>query len=69
MIFGKRINKYYLNDFEYNIISHGNVFKKYLSGYQLMIDKYGNEIALYQGDEKNNCTKCLRVLEIETNLG
>lgn len=54
-------NKYYLNDFEYNIISHGNIFKKYLPGYQLMIDKFGNEIALYQGDEENKITKCLRV--------
>ena len=54
-------NKYYLNDFEYNIISHGNIFKKYLPGYQLMIDKNGNEIALYQGDEENKITRCLRV--------
>lgn len=54
-------NKYYLNDFEYSIISHGNIFKKYLPGYQLMIDKDGNEIALYQGDEENKVTKCLRV--------
>lgn len=54
-------NKYYLNDFEYNIISHGNIFKKYLPGYQLMIDKEGNEIALYQGDDEKKVTKCLRV--------
>lgn len=54
-------NKYYLNDFEYNIISHGNVFKKYLPGYQLMIDKEGNEIALYQGDDESKTTRCLRV--------
>lgn len=64
----KDFNKYYLNDFEYNIISHGNVFKKYLEGYQLMIDKQGNEIALYKGDENSKTTRCLRVLEIETNL-
>lgn len=61
-------NKYYLNDFEYKIISHGNVFKKYLPGYQLMIDKKGNEIALYLGEEETKTTKCLRVLETETNL-
>lgn len=54
-------NKYYLNDFEYNIIKHGNIFKKYLKGYQLMIDKEGNEIALYLGDEDSKTTKCLRV--------
>jgi len=54
-------NKYYLNDFEYNIIRHGNVFKKYVPGYQLMIDKEGNEIALYKGDEESKTTKCLRV--------
>lgn len=54
-------NKYYLNDFEYQIISHGNIFKKYLAGYQLMIDKNGNEIAIYKGDEETNTTKCLRV--------
>jgi hypothetical protein len=33
-----------MNDFEYNIIKNGNIFKKYLPGYQLMIDKHGNEI-------------------------
>ena len=54
-------NKYYMNDFEYNIISHGNIFKKYLPGYQLMIDKEGNEIGLYKGDEENKVTKCLRL--------
>ena len=54
-------NKYYMNDFEYNIISHGNIFKKYLPGYQLMIDKNGNEIALYKGDEETRTTVCLRV--------
>ena len=54
-------NKYYLNDFEYNIVSHGNIFKKYLPGYHLMIDKNGNEIALYQGDDENKVTRCLRV--------
>lgn len=54
-------NKYYLNDFEYKIISHGNIFEKYLPGYQLMIDKDGNEIAIYKGDELQQCSKCLRV--------
>ena len=54
-------NKYYLNDFEYRIISHGNIFKKYLPGYQLMIDKNGTEIAIYKGDDNEKCTKCLRV--------
>ena len=57
----KDFNKYYLNDFEYNIISHGNVFKKYLPGYQLMIDKEGNEIAIYVGDDETKTTRCLRV--------
>ena len=33
-----------------------------------MIDKQGNEIALYKGDENSKTTRCLRVLEIETNL-
>ena len=54
-------NYYYLNDFEYQIISHGNIFKKYLPGYQLMIDKNGNEIAIYKGDESTQTTRCLRV--------
>lgn len=57
----KDFNKYYLNDFEFQIISHGNIFKKYLPGYQLMIDKEGNEIAIYMGDEETKTTKCLRV--------
>ena len=60
----KDFNKYYLNDFEYEIIIHGNIFKKYLKGYQLMIDKNGNEVALYLGDEETNTTKCLRMLQI-----
>lgn len=54
-------NKYYLNDFEYGIISHGNIFRKYLPGYHIMIDKEGNEIALYKGDENSKTTRCLRV--------
>lgn len=54
-------NKYYMNDFEYNIIKNGNIFKKYLPGYQLMIDKDGNEIGLYQGDNENKVTKCIRM--------
>lgn len=54
-------NKYYMNDFEYNIIKNGNIFKKYLPGYQLMIDKDGNEIGLYMGDEENKVTKCIRM--------
>ena len=54
-------NKYYMNDFEYNIIKNGNIFKKYLPGYQLMIDKDGNEIGLYMGDEENRVTKCIRM--------
>ena len=54
-------NKYYMNDFEFNIIKNGNIFKKYLPGYQLMIDKDGNEIGLYQGDEENKVTKCIRM--------
>ena len=57
-------NKYYMNDFEYEIISHGNIFKKYLPGYQLMIDKNEEEIALYKGDEESKTTKCLRVLKV-----
>ena len=56
-----KFNNYYLNDFEYQIVSHGNIFKKYLPGYQLMIDKNGNEIAIYKGDELTQTTKCLRV--------
>ena len=60
----RNFNKYYLNDFEYKIIIHGNIFKKYLPGYQLMIDKDGREIALYQGDEETKTTKCLRVLQV-----
>ena len=60
----KDFNKYYLNDFEYEIIIHGNIFKKYLKGYQLMIDKNGNEVALYLGDKETNTTKCLRMLQI-----
>ena len=54
-------NKYYMNDFEYNIIKNGNIFKKYLPGYQLMIDKEGNEIGLYKGDDENKVTKCIRI--------
>jgi len=54
-------SKYYMNDFEYNIIKNGNIFKKYLPGYQLMIDKEGNEIGLYQGDEENKVTRCIRM--------
>ena len=60
-------NKYFLNDFEYKIISHGNIFKKYLPGYNLMIDRQGNEVAIYKGDEDSNCTRCLRVFQLETN--
>lgn len=54
-------NKYYMNDFEYNIIKNGNIFKKYLPGYQLMLDKDGNEIGIYLGDEENKVTKCIRM--------
>ena len=54
-------NKYFMNDFEFNIIKNGNIFKKYLPGYQLMIDKNGNEIGLYMGDEEKKVTKCIRM--------